>query len=258
MLEKVEFIFPKKDENIKLFNLIFSLLKDKSSVKKNSKEEIFMQSSDLKPAIIFKLEDVNEIQWNIENQEYLNFLNRKESQIENQCEIKKLSADTVLAKLSGHVIRVDHIGINLPTNLYDKKEWDNLLKYFSSISNIYSYPTGEPWPFLLPATEKENEMEITNFEMIREPRLEFVYDDYTNVVTIHIDIETDLLKSEVEVLFPKDEGIYFNNLEEIYRAIYLDYNQYMDIRLDVRYKCIHDDFESGEWFVSEGKRITAK
>ena len=41
----------------------------------------------------------------------------------------------------------------------------------------------------------------------------------------------------------------------MYKAIYLDYNEYLDIRLDVRFKSEHNDFETGEWFVSKGNRI---
>ena len=48
---------------------------------------------------------------------------------------------------------------------------------------------------------------------------------------------------------------YFKNLENMYKAIYLDYNEYLDIRLDVRFKSEHNDFETGEWFVSKGNRI---
>lgn len=258
MLEKVEFIFPKNDENIELFDLISNLLKGITYVKNLEGKEILMQSLNLKPAIVFKLGNVNEMRWHIGNKKYLNFLNRKANHIRIQSEIKKLSLQEVLLKLSRNITRIDHIGINLPTNLVDQKEWEDLIKDIASISNLYNYPTGEPWPFLLPATKEENKKEITNFEMIREPRLELVYDKYTDVITIHFDLETDLSKDEVENLFPKDKGVYFENLENVYKAIYLKYSQDIDIRLDVRYKCIHNRFESGEWFVSRGKRITIK
>lgn len=161
----------------------------------------------------------------------------------------------VLTKLVGHVLRIDHIGINFPASLYSQKEWDDLLQELASISNLYEYPTGEPWPFLLPTTREEKEKEITDFKKLREPRIEFVYDQYTEFVAMHFDIETDLSKEEVEELFPNEEGVYFENLENSFKAIYLAYNPFMDIRIDVRFKCVHDDFESGKWFVLKGKKI---
>ena len=136
-----------------------------------------------------------------------------------------------------------------------QKDWNDLLKYLSSVSNLYNYPTGEPWPFLLPSTIEENLNEISNFTILREPRFEIVYDNYTNVVTIQIDVETDLSKFEVETLFPKNQGIYFSSLEDTFKTVYLDYTDFINIRLDIRFQRLHSDFESGEWFVSQGKRI---
>ncbi len=255
MLEKIEIMFPKNDETKELFKLMFHLFKNIDYVTTGENEEICMELANLKPAIVLKQKDSSNIQWEIGNPQYLDFLARKESNRKDANEVKKLLPQEVLLKLSGHVTRIDHIGINFPANLYSQKEWDELLQYFSSVSNVYAYPTGEPWPFLLPATKEENEKEITNFEIVREPRLEFVLDKYTNRVTIHMDIETDLIKKEVEALFPKEEGVYFENLANDYKAIYLAYEQLLDIRLDIRYKCVHNDFESGKWFVTKGKRL---
>ena len=59
----------------------------------------------------------------------------------------------------------------------------------------------------------------------------------------------------MESLFPKEEGIYFDNLENMFKAIYLDYDGYIDIRFDVRFETKYSDFESGKWIVENGKRI---
>lgn len=258
MLEKIEYIFPKNNKNIELFDLFFTLFGNLQYITINGDEEINIISSKLNPKTVFKIDDnINNIQFDIENQKYLNFLNRNLNCVQDKelSGIQKLSIKNVKNKLKGHILRIDHTGINLPTSLYSKSEWNNLLKYFASVSNLYSYPTGEPWPFLLPSTIEENQNEITNFGIIREPRFELVYDNYTDIVAIQIDIETDLSKSEVENLFPKNQGIYFSSLENTFKTIYLDYSKYLDIRFDIRFKCLHDDFESGEWFVSKGKRI---
>lgn len=108
---------------------------------------------------------------------------------------------------------------------------------------------------MLPSTLTENLNEINNFTILCELRFEIVYDNYTDIVTIQIDIETDLSKSEVESLFSKNQGIYFHSLEDSFKSIYLDYRNHLDIRFDIRFNCSHNSFESGEWFVSDGRRI---
>lgn len=257
MLKKIEYIFPINNKNIELFNLFFTLFKNIDYVKFTNKKEINIIPSNLNPKTIFKLEDsINNIQLNIGENKFTDFLSRyieSKDNVNKSKEYIKLSISDVLTKLDGHITRIDHTGINLPTKLFDKEEWNDLIKYFSFISNLYNYPTGQPWPFLIPATKYENENEISNFKILREPKFELVYDEYTNVTTIHIDIETDLSELEVENLFPDNQGVYFKECP--YKAIYLDYREDMDIRLDIRAKCIHDNWESGEWLVCEGKRI---
>lgn len=255
MLQKIEYSFPESEQSRELFKMFLTLLKDLQNVSVLEKE-IHIKSDNLKPKTVLKLDDkIEELQLDIGNKKYLSLLNRQVKNRKTEDEVKKLQMKEVADKLAGHVKRVDHTGINLPSNLYSEKEWKELLQHFSMVSNIYTYPTGEPWPFLIPATEEEHQNEITNFDVLREPRFEVVYDEFTDIVAIQVDLETDLSKSEVEQLFPKNQGIYFKELEEVFKSIYLDYSEKIDIRLDVRFKTVHDNFESGEWFVKEGKRL---
>lgn len=254
MLEKIEYIFPNNKINTQLFDLFATLFENIPYATIDTKE-INLISSSLMPKTVFRMDDTTTVlQLDIGNSKYLNLLNKNSTYSEDET-ITKLPIQDVKKRLKGHIKRVDHTGINLPSSLYSKKDWNTLLKYLASISNLYNYPTGEPWPFLIPSTTDENLNEINNFTILREPRFEIVYDDYTNIVTIQIDIETDLSKSEVETLFPKGQGTYFNSLENIFKTVYLDYTNYINIRLDIRFACSHSDFESGEWFVSQGKRI---
>lgn len=254
MLEKIEYIFQKNSKNIEFFNLLINLFKDVKYVTNIKNEEIHIITSNLKPETIFRLDNItSNIQLNIGNKKYLNLLSRQNKDNKELRNIKKLHINDVSHKLSGHIKRIDHTGINLPTILFDELEYKNLLDYLSSNGNVYSYPTRKPWPFLLPATEYEHKNEITNFKILREPRFEFVYDKSTNVVCIQIDIETDLSKNEIEDLFPKEQGVYYDGCT--FKSIYLDYSDELDIRLDVRYKSTFGDWESGEWLVCEGKRM---
>lgn len=254
MLEKVEYLIPKDSKGKSLFNLIKKICSNIETEKIIKENEIVLGNDELNPKTVFRISnEVQNISLNINSDKYLNFLNRKVEK--STYNVKRINTKEVTNLLSRHVIRIDHTGINLPTTLYSHKEWDNLLNYLSKCSNLYSYPTGDPWPFLLPATEEENKSEISNFSIIREPRLELVLDDYTDKIAIQIDIETDMTKNEVEELFPGDNGVYFDKLENVFKSVYVDYDEMFDIRIDIRFKAEHDDFESGKWFVEEGKRI---
>lgn len=258
MLESIEYLFPNHAINAQLFDLLCTLFQDIPYASIHLKQEISLIASPLKPKTVFKIDNnIADLQFNIGNSKYFNLLNRKKVNIKNKesPKIQKLSMVEVKNKLKGHVKRIDHTGVNLPSSLYSKNDWNDLLNYLSSVSNLYHYPTGELWPFLLPSTPDENLNEINNFTIIREPRFELVYDYYTDVVAIQVDFETDLSKPEVEALFPKNQGIYFHSLEDTFKTIYLDYSEYLDIRFDIRFNCPHNSFESGEWFVSEGKRM---
>ncbi len=256
MIENIEYIFPENKENIELFELLIKIFKGIPYATITANKEISFISERIKPKTIFKLnKDINDIQLNIGDSRYTELLVGNREYTNDLNGIKRVQIKEIAQKLVGHIKRIDHTGINLPTRTFSKEDWKRLLKYLASKANIYNYPTGEPWPFLIPTTENENKTEITNFEIIREPRLELVHDEYTNRPTLQIDFETDLSKTEVEQLFPKEKGIYFNNLEEVFKSIYLEYSGYIDIRFDIRFETTHDDFENGKWFVEEGKRI---
>lgn len=161
-------------------------------------------------------------------------------------------------RLKGHVVRIDHTGINLPSALVVKGEWEQFVHKIASNSNLYRYPTGEDWPFILPATEAEYTNDIEVFPAGREPKFELVYDTYSPVPTIQIDIETDLLRSEVERLFPVPYGISFPDLADHFRTVYIDHEwSGLAIRFDLRFKNDNPggDWETGKWLVKDSGRI---
>jgi len=254
MLEKVEYVFPRNTENEKLFEFFSRLFKDVPYANIND-DKIIVGFPELKPITIFRIGNTKNVQVDIDNPKYLDLMSRGSRKSRAYPEARRLPIQEVADKLAGHVFRLDHTGIDLAMSLYSTKEWGDLLEYLGSVGNIYNYPTGEPWPFMLPATEKEHADEIIDFSVIREPRFEPVREDDQDISTLHIDIGTDLSKEEVEALFPGDKGIYFNSLENIYKAIYLDYDGEIEVRLDIRFKSPRGDFASGKWLVEEGDRI---
>jgi hypothetical protein len=172
--------------------------------------------------------------------------------------IYRLDIQQVAARLKSHIVRIDHTGFNLPSALISRGTWERLVGDIAKQSNLYKYPTGEDWPFILPATLAEHEADITQFPVGREPKFELVYDTYSPVPTIQIDIETDLTRVEVEELFPEPYGVSFPELADYFRTVYVQHPwPGLAIRFDIRFKNDEPDgdWETGKWLVTKGGRI---
>jgi hypothetical protein len=171
--------------------------------------------------------------------------------------VLRLTIKELYEKLQKHIVRIDHTGINIPTALVSKEQWQIFVKRVASQSNLYNYPTGEPWLFILPATEAECNTDITDFPAGREPKCELVYDNNSKIPTIQIDIETDLTRKEVEALFPSPYGVSFPELADYFRTVYLQHEWVgLDIRFDLRFKSDKPGpWETGKWLAEDGGRI---
>lgn len=171
--------------------------------------------------------------------------------------IYRLAIEELASRLKGHIVRIDHTGLNLPPALVSRKVWKQFIDDVAMQTNLYKYPTGEDWPFILPATREEYKADITKFPVGREPKFELVYDIYSPVPTIQIDIETDLTRPQVEELFPAPYGISFPELADYFRTVYVHHDWLgLDIRFDIRFKNDEPggDWETGKWLVTEGGR----
>lgn len=201
MLKEIEYIFAKNERNIELFHLLFSLFKTVKSTTNVETSQFHITPLNLYPKTVFKLSDINSnIQLNIGKTDYLNLLNTKSQNPKKLNKTEKLPIHEVASKLAGHIKRIDHTGINLPTTLFSELEWNHLLQYLTSVSNIYHYPTKQPWPFLLPVTEEEYQNDITHFDKLRDSKFELVYDRYTDIIGVHIEIYQNL---KLKHYFPK-------------------------------------------------------
>ncbi|MFD0694646.1 hypothetical protein ACFQZT_11130 [Paenibacillus sp. GCM10027628] len=162
-------------------------------------------------------------------------------------------------RLKGHLIDLDHSGINLPVSLCPKSEWDSLECRLARFTNIYGYP-GEDWPFIIPAAEQEFVHEITDFSVIRTPKFEWVYDSYATLPILQFALVTDVSRQELEELFPAPAGFAIPGLADIFRSVLIDspWRDKVVFRMDLYYKRtdgIPSDWETGEWLVKEGGRI---
>jgi hypothetical protein len=169
-----------------------------------------------------------------------------------------LPLDELHRRLAGHIVRCDHTGLNLPTALVDRAAWNGLLTDIAAVANLYRYPTGEDWPFILPATEDEFTGDIHAFALGREPKLELVYDGHARHPLIQIDLDTDLTRPELEALLPGSYATAIPGLDEFFRTVYVT-SPWPDlsIRVDLRYKgdSVDSDWATGAWLVTAGGRI---
>lgn len=172
----------------------------------------------------------------------------------------RLPINELAKRLKGHITRIDHTGLNLPSALVTPEVWQQVVQKIAKSANLYKYPTGEDWPFILPVTKTEYNADITDFVVGREPRFELVYDMYSPVVTIQIDIETDLSRSEVERLLPEPYGISFPDLADFFRTAYVHHSWLgLAIRFDIRFKNdkLDGDWKTGKWLIKDGGRIAS-
>lgn len=75
-----------------------------------------------------------------------------------------LELSELVRHFKDHVVRVDHMGINLPSDDIPGRE---LLNLVSQHAHVYEYPTGDPWYFVIPATADEFDRTMTDFSKIR-------------------------------------------------------------------------------------------
>ncbi|WP_144126046.1 hypothetical protein [Catellatospora sichuanensis] len=160
-------------------------------------------------------------------------------------------------RLAGHVRRVDHTGVNLPVGT-PAEQWDDLVGAVAAASAMYRYPTGEQWPFVLPATSEECTGDIGDFVVGREPRFELVQEQRLTQTTWQIALWTDLTRAELELMFPEPEGLTFPGLADVFRVVPIRHPwPGLGIRFDLCYRGEDgpSDWETGEWLVTEGGRI---
>jgi hypothetical protein len=169
----------------------------------------------------------------------------------------RLPMNELVKRFKDHIVRIDHTGINIPSVLISEEAWKLFIHTLAGQANLYKYPAIDVWPFILPATQKEHQTDITQFPAGREPKFELVYDIYSPVPTIQVDVETDLTRSEVERLLPEPYGISFPDLADFFRTVYVHHLwPGLAIRFDIRFKSDQpSDWETGRWLVNEGGRV---
>jgi hypothetical protein len=173
--------------------------------------------------------------------------------------LEVLSMTELSVHLKDRLISIDHTGLNIPTSILNKMEWNQLVQQLSEVTNLYNYP-GEEWPFIIPSVENEYCSDIDNFITGRIPKFELVYDSYTELPILQFALNTDLSRGEAERIFPQPYGFGIPGLEEIFRSLFVQspWSHSLIIRIDLYYKrneSIPTDWETGQWLVRMGGRV---
>ncbi|QMV44698.1 hypothetical protein [Cohnella cholangitidis] len=164
-------------------------------------------------------------------------------------------------QLQGHIIGIDHTGVNVPVVSTEPSEWNQLISGLSGICNLYRYP-GQQWPFIIPADSEEFEKDITRFDVKRTPKFELVYDQYADKPIFQFALETNLTKEQLESMFPEPHGFSIPSLAHIFRSIFVQHpwEDELSIRFDLYYRPASTeltDWATGEWLVREGGRVNS-
>lgn len=154
------------------------------------------------------------------------------------------------------LIGFDHIGLNIPSNLVSQSEYQKFVTSLGSSCTLHHYPTGEDWDFIIPSTRSEWEKGISEFRSGREPRWEFVYDDYTPVPVIQLCVETKLTIKRLCQLLPDPIGISFEGLP--FRTVFISI-PWSNFRIRCDFQAYsrnrQNSWITGQWLATRGKRV---
>lgn len=171
-----------------------------------------------------------------------------------------IGPDELAARLRGHIMRVDHTGVELPTARVPRPTWEHLLDALGAAANLYDYPEPDTeMPFVVPANGDEFNREITSFAAPRTPKFELTY-GYVSMPLLQFHCDTDLNREALDVLLPAPSGFNLPGVET-FRSVYVATPwPGATVRFDFTYWAgdALTEWDSGEWLVVEGQRLRGR
>jgi hypothetical protein len=164
--------------------------------------------------------------------------------------------ETILKIFKGKINEVDHFGINLPSTQISFDEFLGVCDVVGQNSYLTNYPEVDQWKFIERATKEEIDFKIENFKIFRNPKFELVWDEYTLMPILQIDMLTQYSRRELHQLLPDSFAFCFDELEKYFRSCYLQNPFGILIRLDFRYiDTPHiNQYKKGTWLIKSGGR----
>lgn len=177
--------------------------------------------------------------------------NSTDTEKQNPSAYRYIKIEEVISRFykdSVEVLRVDHIGFNLPW--FGQGLHPSIISLRKKLKKgclYHCFPTGEPWDFILPGdvAEISNKINI-DYNQIRKPKFEIVSFDKASTPLIQIDIAINLSYMEFKRLFP--EALDDRNMKNIW--IYIDNPCDIDICL------VLNQYNEDDWSqVFQGNRL---
>ena len=100
--------------------------------------------------------------------------------------------------------RIDHVGFNLPWfsgGIHPRIE--EIRRALAPRCLYHTFPTGEPWDFILPGTPAEIGSAAVDYEVVRRPKFEIVSFEKCSRPIVQIDVGCDRSLTELEAIFPE-------------------------------------------------------
>jgi hypothetical protein len=168
----------------------------------------------------------------------------------------RLAHEELQHKFKGRILRLDHSGVEFPSAMLERPAWDRLLQDLATVCNLYAYPTGEDFPFVLPADEGEFLGEIERFTTARGPKFELTY-GYTQFPTLQFAFDTGLSRTEAETLLPEPVGFTLPGVDSFRSTLLTHPWPGLEIRLDFNFQVDGQPnaWDTGEWIVKQGRRM---
>lgn len=150
-----------------------------------------------------------------------------------------LSLETVMSRVNTEkILGVDHVGFNLPwfeQGIHPQvRELRNILK---DQCLYHTFPSGEPWDFILPGSVEEISGQIAvDYTKVRKPKFEIVSFTNCSKPLVQTELDIDLQYSQIVELFP--EGIAIEEARNVW--VYLLNPYIVDICLVLNEKTRDD------------------
>lgn len=267
MIKVIKVVIPEETEKLEYFQTMIKDCQDKFFNRNNKPAIIFETQKDiLNPTVCFIDEEKGYDQFWVGQMEVgfdLTKPNKKEAKtIRPELDILEdsfgrylkvkwpnisyyqLNFEILYQRLKGHIVSLDHAGINIHPKIMKPGEFNRLIKKLAKSSELVSYPTNNNWYFVVPE-ERET---ATYFELVGD--FKYKYPE------LQIDIQTDLTPNQVIEMFPKPYGYYDANPKTgdycVSVFVYTGWI-YTSLRVDIRFKVDKPNWK--EWFIKEGKRI---
>ena len=169
----------------------------------------------------------------------------------------QLNFKQLFDRVGDKIVSLDHAGVNINPRLMPKTRYEKMKKIVSHSSFLYDYPFGKEWPFIVPATAKEQGQKTIKTGINRNPKFEFVYDFEYPYPEIQLDIQTDLSPKETLARFPKPLGYYDSTpVTGDYCVNIFIYTGWagVSLRIDLRWR---SNLNLTDQLISQGSRVNS-